>query len=68
MTTRVEALGEAEQGWVWRCAQFTVSCVDGEWCWLNRHDWIPLTSMPSGPFFRIDNPDFSDYRDSLFGR
>jgi hypothetical protein len=62
---RVDVLGEAEKTSVWRCPTFTVAWIDGEWCWLNR-DWVPLTSMPAGPFVEIENPVFSDYRNNLF--
>lgn len=63
---KVETLSEAGRGSVWRCPAFTVAWIDGQWCRRDRHDWTPLATFPSGPFFEIENPDLSDYRDSLF--
>jgi hypothetical protein len=61
----VDTLTPAERGTVWRCPAFTVAFIDGQWCRLDYHQWIPLAEMPSGPFYELENPDFSDYRDSL---
>lgn len=62
----LDILTEAEQdGSVWRCPAFTVAWIDGAWCRLNWHQWIPLHGMPDGPFYELKNPSFSDYRDSL---
>jgi hypothetical protein len=62
----VDELGEADRGSVWRCPAFTVAWIDGQWCRLNRREWIALTAMPSGPFHEIEHPNFGDYRDNLF--
>lgn len=72
----VDKLGEAERGSVWRCYDCTVAWIAGAksvatrtgrtsvaaWCRLDGMEWIPLGRMPAGPFFRIDNPVFDDFR------
>jgi hypothetical protein len=67
MNVTVETLGEAEKPWVWRCHQCTLAFVDGAWHRMDKAQWIPLTVMPPGPFHRIDNPVFSDYRTRIVG-
>lgn len=62
----VDTIGEAEQDSVWRCSQCTLAFVDGGWHRMDNRQWIPLQQMPSGPFYRIDNPNFSDYRNGMF--
>ena len=75
----VDTLTPADRGTVWRCTAFTVAWIENAktvatrtgttkvaaWCRLDYHTWIPLGQMPAGPFYEIEHPDFSDYRDSL---
>ena len=61
----VDTLGDAEKDWVWRCCQCALAWVDGAWQRLDNRQWIPLDELPPGPFFRIDNPNFGDYRNGL---
>jgi hypothetical protein len=65
MMVTVDALGDDEQGWVWRCYECALAFVDGEWCRLGQNQWIPLAVMPDGPFFRIEDPVFGDYRNQI---
>jgi len=60
---QLDTLTDADRGSVWRCPAFTVAWIDGEWCRLDRREWIPLQHMPEGPFYEIENPNFADYRD-----